>query len=62
MKPLLAFLLNVTSVLARPVPEPVPADVTVGQLLRRAGAVFSSCSVPNTVALTYVDLFPPFTD
>lgn len=56
MKSLLALLLTVTSVLAHPVPEfsePIPA----AQLLKRAGVVFSSCTVPNTVALTYIDSY-----
>jgi hypothetical protein len=57
MKSLLALLLTLTSVLAHPAPEPepIPANVTVGNLLKRAGAVLSSCTVPNTVALTYID-------
>jgi hypothetical protein len=57
MKSLLALLLTVTSVIAHPVPGPgpVPANVTGAQLLKRAGVVFFSCTVPNTVALTCVD-------
>ena len=56
MKSLLALLLIVTSILAHPVPEPKPVsgNPSVGQLLKRAGVVFSSCTVPNKVALTYV--------
>ena len=59
MKSLSALLLTVTSVLAHPVPEPepVPVNVTVAQLLKRGGATFSSCTVPNTVALTYIDAY-----
>ena len=56
MKSLLALLLTVTSVLAHPAAEPKPVsdNPTVGQLLKRAGVIFSSCTVPNKVALTYV--------
>ena len=59
MKSLLALLLTVTSVLAHPVPEPepIPANVTMARLLKRAGAVLSSCTVPNTVALTYINSY-----
>lgn len=58
MKPLIAILLTVASSLAHPVPEPepepepVPANVVAG-LFKRAGVTFSSCTVPNTAALTY---------
>jgi len=57
MKSLLVIFLTLTSVFAHPVPEPnpVPENVTVAQLPKRAGVIFSSCTVPNTVALTYID-------
>lgn len=57
MKSFLALFFTLTTVLAHPVPEPepVPNNVTIGRLLKRSGAIFSSCTVPNTVALTYVD-------
>ena len=61
MKPLFALFLAVASVVAHPVPEPgpVPANAVAG-LLKRAGVVFSSCTVPNTAALTYaVSYFIP---
>jgi hypothetical protein len=59
MKSLLALLLTVNFVLAHPVPEsdPIPANVTVAQLLKRGGVAFSSCTVPNTVSLTYIDSY-----
>ena len=57
MKSLLALLFTVISVLAHPVPEPKPVsdNAPAGQLLKRAGVVFSTCTVPNKVALTYID-------
>ena len=59
MKSLFALLLPVASVLAHPVPQPEPvlANATVVGLLMRAGIVFSSCTVPNKVALTYIDSY-----
>ena len=57
MKSLFVILLTLPSALAHPVPdpEPHPANPTVDQLLKRAGVTINSCSVPKTVALTYVD-------
>jgi len=55
MRPLI-IIFTVASVLAHPVPEPepVPTDAVAG-LFKRAGVTFSSCTVPNTAALTFDD-------
>jgi hypothetical protein len=55
MKLSFAILLTLfSSVLAHPVSDPDPPTL-VSQVLKRAGVTFSSCTVPNKVALTYVD-------
>jgi len=56
MKFSFSVLLALTSsALTHPVPKPEPANATIPGLLKRAGATFYSCTVPNTVALTFDD-------
>jgi len=55
MKLSFAILLTLfSSVLAHPVSDPDPPTL-VSQVLKRAGVTFSSCTVPNKVALTFDD-------